>query len=315
MAPQPIFILQTQTGAILMCVRVVLFSILFACSHCDAFMRFEGFVPPGISPASATFEYRRIYNALSTDSTVDTTALTVTFFFKKGFPAHRYSLPEWGGGGAVGADKIVVALDPEPFFYTDFFQITTHELVHIAISRLCPYLIPRWFHEGAAMLLSGEAGFAEQSVLSRAILSGSLLSLSSIDSVNSFSHFKAQLAYAQSHQAILFLVDTYGIEVLKEILANTAETGSFAEGLRETLQISQNEIEAMTRARLIRRFRLLFFVADTYLFWVLGAFLFIAAYMVTKKRNRRKAELMEIQEQTVLADLKNGSDDESAPPS
>jgi len=256
----------------------------------------EGFAPPGITSGLVLLEYRRIWNTLAPSRPTDKHALRVTYFSKRA-EHHTYSLPEWGGGGAVGTGHIVVALDAEPFLYNDFARITIHELVHIAINRACTNAeVPRWFHEGVAMALSGDVTFTEQLATSRAILTGSLLLLSSIDSVNSFGRARAELAYAQSHQAVLFLVETYGIEVVQEILAAAQESGSFWAGVRESLQLSQVEIESMVRAYLVRKFRLAFFFADTYLFWAAIVVLFLAAYVVTVVRNRRKAALMAQQE-------------------
>ena len=265
-------------------------------------IQLEGFVPQGITAPMASYEYKRIHSALSLDKKRSRAPITITYFTKHGIRPTYYSLPEWGGGGAIGRDQIIVALDAKPFLYADFAQITVHELVHIAINRICTTtVVPRWFHEGVAMALSGDITFQEQVVLSRAILTGSLISLSSIDSVNSFGRYRAQLAYAQSHQAVKFLINMYGIEALQEILHEANKSASFSKGVTETLQLSQHEIESYARAYLARTFRLAFFVADTYLIWVIALILFIAGYIATRIRNRKKLALMEAQEAEAAA--------------
>jgi hypothetical protein len=270
----------------------------------------EGFVPQGISAAMISFEYKRIWKKLAPGRRLDTAPLTATYFTKRSMTS-KISLPEWGGGGAVGRGHIAVALDAEPFLYADFARTTVHELVHIAISRICTTTtVPRWFHEGTAMALSGEVTFAEQVVLSRAILTTSLVPLADIDSVNGFGRFRAQLAYAQSHQAVLLLIDTYGIEVLQEILAGADKHGSFAAGLREALQLSEDEIQSMARAHLVREFRLAFFFADTYLMWLGILVLFVAGYVATVIRNRRRARAMAQEES--LGSAADGGDTPAA---
>lgn len=283
-------------------------AVALASATLPARLVLEGFVPPSVTADAVLFEYRRLSNLLYPGLPPDTAPLTITFFNEKDSRNNTYSLPEWGGGGAVGKDHIVVALDAEPFLYTDFMQITAHELVHIIINRRCEPPIPRWFHEGVAMALSGEVTFTEQSVISQAILAGRLLMLDDIDSVNSFGRFRARLAYAQSHQAVRFLIDNYGMEVIGEILSNAHAAGSFRGGVRETLQLSENELESMIRQYLIRNFRLAFFIADTYLIWIAILVLFLTGYTATVVRNRKKAALMVEQEKSLPkgAGEKNG---------
>ncbi|MBD3391263.1 MAG: hypothetical protein GF418_04330 [Chitinivibrionales bacterium] len=262
----------------------------------------QGFVPQKITKAMISHEYRRIYEQLAPHKHIDQHPLSVTFFTTRGTARQDYALPEWGGGGAIGRDSIVVALDAEPFLYTDFARITVHELVHIVIGRICTTAaVPRWFHEGVAMALSGDVTSAEHVALSRAIFTGSLMPLASIDSVNAFGRHRARLAYAQSHQAVLFLVRSYGIEVLSEILSRSAQQGSFWGGMRETLQLSEREIEGMIRSYLIRKFRLVFFFADTYLLWLGIVLLFAVGYTVTAIRNRRRAAAMADEEERETA--------------
>ena len=56
------------------------------------------------------------------------------------------------------------------------------------------------------------------------------------------------------------------------------------------------EIDALAVAYLTRKYRLAFFFGDTYLFWVLAMLLFIAGYIATVIRNRRKAARMAMEE-------------------
>ena len=51
----------------------------------------------------------------------------------------------------------------------------SHELAHIAINRICDTVkIPRFFHEGVAMSLSGSITIDEQLTLSIALLNHNL---------------------------------------------------------------------------------------------------------------------------------------------
>ena len=72
-----------------------------------------------------------------------------------------------------------------------------------------PNPIPRWFDEGLAVYYSGERGLASSSLISKALLSNSIIPLEEIDEVLTFHKEKAQLAYQESFTAITFLIEEF----------------------------------------------------------------------------------------------------------
>lgn len=205
-------------------------------------------------------------------------------------------LPEWGGGGALGEDLIVV--------YTDRFaidlppsQITYHEIAHIVLARAYPELaIPRWFHEGVAMITAGEIRFRQQLSLSLAVLTNSLLDLDSIGLVNTFSRNTAVLAYSQSQAAVGLLIDNYGIGVLSEILGEAEELGGFWKGMNEVLAIDSREFSRLLRNHIGKRYSIWYLMADTYALWIGIVVLFFVAYAVNFVRTSRKKRELEASE-------------------
>jgi hypothetical protein len=261
-------------------------------------VRLEGLVPQNINSKVVADDYARISQTLAPDIPVDRSPLTVTYFTKRADQSLQYWLPEWGGGGALGADQIIVAVDGAGFPHNDLYQTTLHELTHIAIRRIVDTVaVPRWFHEGAALQLSGELSFREQVVLSRAIFSGSLMDLRAIDTINSAGPYRARLAYAQSHQAIRFLIETYGFESLALVVQATRRTGSFRDALQQVVGITVDEMNSLTLQFLRQRFGTIAWLADTYLLWSGIAVLFLIAYVVTLIRRRLQAVAMEREEQ------------------
>jgi hypothetical protein len=143
-----------------------------------------------------------------------------------------------------------------------------------------------------AMTLSGEIGFQENVVVSAAIFTGSLMSLASIDSVNSFGRNRADLAYCQSHLAVQFLIDQYVMEVLPELLIMARKTGSFWNGVHAALSLAPPELEGLYRKDISSRFQLAFVFADYYVFWVAIALLFLVAAGVAIVRKQKKLAQM-----------------------
>jgi hypothetical protein len=270
---------------------------------------FEGPVPPGIDARALTIEYIRIYRIVAPHRIPDLSPLTIIYYSKKNPGSNKFSLPEWGGGGAIDKNLIVVPIDFSPFLEQSFFQITVHELVHIALNRAYPGLkIPRWFHEGAAMTLSGELSLQENVGVSKAIFTGSLMPLSAIDSVNAFGRNRADLAYSQAHLSVLFLIEQYGIEVLPDILNAARATTGFWNGVTSALGISQQEFDGLLMKYLTTKYQFAFIFADTYAYWILIVALFIVGFIITGRRNKRRALAMEEEEKR---DLSNAGADSS----
>lgn len=271
-----------------------LFLCLLFSTALHARITLQGDVPPDIAERSALKDYREIYRVLAPDKAEDTAGLTIVFYKRDRALKETYSLPEWGGGGAIGKDMIIIPTDPAPFLKQDFGQTVRHELVHIAVNRISGGVhVPRWFHEGAAMMLSGDESGQEQFILSQAIFSRTLMPLGSIDSVNEFGRFRARVAYCQSRQAVRYFIDTWGVETLGEVLREARMRGSFWAGFESVLSISEGEFEALSRDDVQNRFKFALWFADTYMIWIGILVLFFTGYVATKIRNRRKAKLME----------------------
>ncbi len=257
----------------------------------------QGFAPKNIDRAVIHYEYKRIWALLVPGVKPDTTRLIVTYYSNFHKTNEQFSLPEWSGGGAIGDDHIVVSIDKSPFLDHSPYQVTVHELVHIVINRACKGVaVPRWFHEGVAMTLSGDATDRENIVISKALFTGSIMPLNVIDSVNSFRRFRAELAYCQGRQAVAYLIDTYGIEVLAEILDAANKQQSFWKGFYEVLQISEKELEVFYLDYVLKHHGRFFWLLDTYLVWILILFLFFLAYTVTFFRIRAKRKRLEKEE-------------------
>ncbi len=276
----------------------IIFFIIIIQSY--SYINLKGFVPPEINVPIITYHYQKIYKILAPNQKIDQSPISIQFFLDYKKSSNTYSLPEWGGGGAIGKDKIIVQMDKKPFLDHNPYQVTIHELVHIVISRICDgFTVPRWFHEGLAMMLSGEITNRENIVMSRALFTGSLLSLQSIDSVNYFNRFNAELAYCQSRQAIRYLINTYGMEVIADIIAASNNEGTFQKGLFTVLHHSEKELEKYYRNYIYAHHGKFFWLFDAYLLWGAIVVLFLIGYILTLLRIRKKKQALEREEQRV----------------
>jgi len=260
-------------------------------------LRFEGRLPPEVNCLSIAAEYTRIYRKVAPLQRPDRSPLTIVYYAKTDTAAKKYALPEWGGGGTIGGNLIVIPTDFKPFLQQNFSQITVHELVHATLYRAYPGLpIPRWFHEGLAMMLSGELSFEENTVISKAVFFNRLMPLSSIDSVNNFSRARADLAYSESHIALLFLVDQYGMDIVSDCLIAARKKHDFWLGVYDVVGLTPREFEELSQKYIASKYKLLFVFTDTYAWWVCIVLLFIAGFIVTVRRNRKRLAAMEEKE-------------------
>jgi hypothetical protein len=270
---------------------------LLASSACADILHIEGIVPPDVDKAAMNAEYHRIYRLVAPRQRPDPSPLRVVYYSEKSTDNFNGVLPEWGGGGTIGGNLIVIPTTFKPFLDQSFAQVTRHELVHAVLARAYPGLyIPRWFHEGVAMTLSGELSFQEDVIVSKAIFTGARMPFASIDSVNNFGRNRADLAYAKSHLAVLFLVDRYGIESIPDILSTAKRTGTFWEGMHNALALSPSDFDYLVNGDISSRYRFAFIFADYSAFWVAIAFLFLVAAGVALVRKRKKLDQMEREE-------------------
>jgi hypothetical protein len=274
-------------------------ALIFSYSFAGNLFDLQGRVPSSISPAFLTGNYERIWKAVAPDTAVNRSPITIIYYSRGDEKKLGVRLPEWGGGGAIGKDTIIIAVDRFPLADMDLGRVTVHELVHITLERAYGRLrIPRWFHEGLAMTLCGELSFDEQLALSRAIFTKRLMPLDSIERVNRFDAYGAALAYSQSHLAAAYLIDKYGIDGISELLEEVGKSGRFDTALFKVFGFTPQEYGRLVQNYIVERYRFLFFFSDTYLFWMAGAFLVVAGFIAVKIRNNKRKRQMEEEERT-----------------
>ena len=114
--------------------------------------------------------------------------------------------------------------------HRDAEMIVAHELSHIVvgIATANPFAgLPRWLDEGLAMYAEGqELPQANRSALESAIRRDALLSLRSMTSYSGQAS-QVDLYYGQAHSVVAYLLDAYGRDKMRELLA------VFAEGSRQ----------------------------------------------------------------------------------
>lgn len=139
---------------------------------------------------------------------------------------------------------------------TSLHAIVAHELVHELLDQwLAPRgaVVPRWFHEGLAQVMSGETylGAREQDLLWR-VGADRLLPFADLRDGFPLAAEPLQVAYAQSHSYVAWLVGRFGLQPLLAIVANTDRHTTFERALSggtgwTSLQLQEGWLDHLRR--------------------------------------------------------------------
>lgn len=107
-------------------------------------------------------------------------------------------------------------------------KILAHEITHVVIFRILQSKVaalPLWFNEGLAKYESDDYTSDDDQSIIDAAATGVLIPLSDFE--NSFPEDRVSLAYAESANAMQYMMEKYGKSSPKVILRELARTGSF----------------------------------------------------------------------------------------
>lgn len=214
--------------------------------------------------------------------------------------------PEWGIACAIPSRDLIVLKSPFRFeYHRPFSQVVTHELAHILLGRLARgRRIPRWLDEGYAMYQSREWRIGDDIAVARAVLTGSVLRLSQIESVNAFKESKAQLAYTESFLAVSYLYREFGRGTVEELVGHLAGGSSLDAAFMKTVGSNYLAFQLEFDKYVLTKYNWTSLLGDTLVIWIGLAFLFILLYFV--KRRRAHKTLRQWQREEEAKDIGDG---------
>jgi hypothetical protein len=218
------------------------------------------------------------------------------------------AVPHWGEAAANVAQFRIFLKSPAASSQNrdELLPVTiTHELAHLCLAELAtpsnrieamPNPLPRWFSEGAAILLSGEHRHAHPTIISQAILTNSLLEFDQIDDLLSFPSARAGLAYAESYHAASFMTRRFGTGAIRKFAQAISEHPDPREAFRAALGEDLWDFEVAYFDYLRRQFRWYFLLDEKFLFGFVIVALLIAGFFITRWRAKKKMKEWEEQE-------------------
>jgi hypothetical protein len=209
--------------------------------------------------------------------------------------------PDWGIGCAIPSQNLIVLKSPLHFdYHRPLSELVTHELAHIFLGNLAKGVaLPRWLDEGFAMHQSQEWQMGQDIAVARALLTGSLLRLSQIESVNAFRESKAQLAYTESFLAVSYLTSEYGEGAIRELVDHLASGTNIDLAFLKTIGSNYLTFQLEFDQYIKSKYNWISFFGDTYFLWVGLAFLIIFLYLAKKRHTKKILKEWELEERGI----------------
>ena len=209
-------------------------------------------------------------------------------------------VPSWSAGVAYPGLNLIIIKSPRAIKEgnIDLIKVFKHEFTHIALGRAFKGKgnIPRWLDEGLAMYESREWNFSRTFIMTRAVLTDSLIPLSEITHSFPKEADRARLAYSESFYLISYLINRCGRESFHQFIKEYSGGKRLKEVLMEVYGIRLAELEEKWRNYLKLRFSWIPIITSATTLWFLVTIAFILGYLRKKKENRLKLEEWEREE-------------------
>lgn len=130
-------------------------------------------------------------------------------------------------------------------------QVLDHELIHVLLGRaFLPYRPPQWLQEGVAQVFANEVGPENTERLARGMLNRDLHTLDELVSGFPADPQGAELAYAETADFVIWMMQEYGPETIPALIKHLAQGKPASAAIRESTGEFYREVERKWRSRL-----------------------------------------------------------------
>lgn len=197
----------------------------------------------------------------------------------------------WISGYALSDRGLIVVMPQRVPNYPDssLEDLLRHEVAHVLIARAAGNRpLPRWFHEGLAMIAGGSWGFDDRSHLTLALLADRPVSLAELEERFAGGQGEVNRAYSIAGAFVRDLFERYGPEAAPAILAGVARGLSFEDAFRAATRTSLAVAESSFWSRQTFWYRWVPVLTSSVTLWMLVTLL---ALWAMKRRRTRDAAL------------------------
>lgn len=204
---------------------------------------------------------------------------------------------EWIAGLALSDSRVIVlsARGNEVFHAADTFE---HELAHLYLdTALRGRRVPRWFHEGVAMLVASEDVGERLKTALGAAASGAWLPIEDLADRFPADPPAVHLAYAQAMIFVRYLHRAAAPAGVSLLIAEVASGMPFDAAFEHVFGASVGEVWERAASEVDRTGSLVWFLTSAAVLWVVITGLFLYVYARKRRRAALKREAWAIQEE------------------
>lgn len=201
--------------------------------------------------------------------------------------------PKYASGVAYSQlDLVLLTAAPRyPGEQLELAEVFRHELAHIALhDALGRDRVPRWFNEGFAVHVSGEAEVDRVQTLWTATLAGTLLPFAQLETSFPQDSTEASIAYAQAADLVRFLLRGGQEHRFRSLVQRIAKGQSFRSALSDAYSTDMYSLEAEWREDVARRYTFWPILLGGSSIWVFAIMLFVWGYVRRRRRARKKLD-------------------------
>lgn len=202
-------------------------------------------------------------------------------------------VPPWVSGYAYGDQGVIVLLPARTPAYPDssLEELLRHEVAHVLVARAAGgYPLPRWFHEGVAMIAGSSWGFDDRSRLTVVMVGGTgsrEVSLAEIEEQFRGGRGSTANSYAVAGAFVNDLLRREGDGAVAAILAETRKGSPFEDAFQEATGTPLAEAERTFWRRQSFWYRWMPILTSSVTLWMLITLL--AIWAMARRRARDAA--------------------------
>lgn len=226
---------------------------------------------------------------------------------QKAFQASVHApIQDWAVGCAFPLSRRIILQNPKQIAVAELqlAQVLRHEIAHVLFgqyTRKAVKGIPLWFVEGIAIHFSKEWVPGRHGTLLKNVFTNSIMPLHELTEKFPDSSPGANLAYAQSQDALRWFVEVHGDEPLWSIIDRLHTGANLNDAFKAVLGYDLITFDMLWRESLPKRYHWASLLSSSYIFWGCLAVLFLISYLITWNRRRKRLIKLAQQEEVVDA--------------
>ena len=208
-------------------------------------------------------------------------------------------IPAWVAGFAEGTGMVVLLPERTPGYPdSGLEEVLAHEVAHVLIERAGGGRpVPRWFHEGVAMVAGRSWGLRDRTQVALDLLVGEKVPLHGLDALFWKDQRSVRRAYALSGALVQELLERWGPGLPRAVLSRMSRGETFDEAMRSVTGAAPWDVAAIFRERQAVWRRWLPILTSGAVLWFGITVLAVAAALKRRWRERERLARMAAEEE------------------